>query len=105
MNTITRAPALRSSAETKRLKTTVFRYGIGVGAFALTMFVAGILRYLAISIDLTIIVVGALICAAWYGGRDPGVLVAILFEHCRRGTPRFRYCPVNMYILLCSWPR
>lgn len=64
----------------KKIKATAFRYGIGIGTFALTMLIASILRYFSISIDLSILVIGALICTAWYGGRGPGVLAAILFE-------------------------
>src|SRR5258706_4097641 len=63
-----------------RVKTTAFRYGIGVGTFVLTMLIAAILRRFSISIDLGILVIGALICSAWFGGRGPGVTTAILFE-------------------------
>lgn len=78
MNTMTGAPALRPSAETKG--ETAFRYGISVGAFVLTMVVAAILRHFSISIDLSLLVIAALICSAWYGGRGPGITAAILFE-------------------------
>jgi len=75
---MTGAPALRPSAETKG--ETAFRYGISVGAFVLTMVVAAILRHFSISIDLSLLVIAALICSAWYGGRGPGITAAILFE-------------------------
>ena len=78
MNTMTGAPALRPSAETKG--GIAFRYGISVGAFVLTMVVAAILRHFSISIDLSLLVIAALICSAWYGGRGPGITAAILFE-------------------------
>src|SRR6266404_4324368 len=63
-----------------RIKTTAFRYGISIGAFVLTMLIAAILRRFSISIDLSILVIGALMCSAWFGGRGPGVTAAILFE-------------------------
>jgi PAS domain S-box-containing protein len=63
-----------------RIKTTAFRYGISIGTFLLTMLIAAILRHFSISIDLSILVIGALICSAWFGGRGPGVTAAILFE-------------------------
>lgn len=80
MRAITGAPGLETSTYQKVIKTTAFRYGIGFGAFVLTVIVALILQHFAIVIDLSLLVIGALIFSAWYGGRGPGLVVALLFE-------------------------
>jgi PAS domain S-box-containing protein len=54
------------------------RYGLALGLFALTLGVSILLSYFGLKINLTILVVFALFVAAWYGGRGPGLLLALL---------------------------
>src|SRR5205823_3944334 len=49
-------------------------------SFALTLSLALLLQHFAIKIDLSLLIIAALIGATWYGGTGPGLLVAILFE-------------------------
>ncbi|HEY7545976.1 MAG TPA: PAS domain S-box protein, partial [Blastocatellia bacterium] len=58
----------------------VWRYGLGLGAFALTILIAFILRRYSVSFDLSLVVILVLIGVSWYGGKGPGLMVLILFE-------------------------
>lgn len=58
----------------------LFRYGLALTIFAATIGLSLLLNYLTVKINLTIPVVLALVAAAWYGGRGPGLLISILFE-------------------------
>ena len=48
--------------------------------FATTVGLSLLLNYLNLKINLTIPVVLALVAGAWYGGRYPGLLIAVLFQ-------------------------
>ncbi|HVE57457.1 MAG TPA: PAS domain S-box protein [Pyrinomonadaceae bacterium] len=54
------------------------RYGVSLGLFALTLGIAILLTSLEFKINLTILVVATLVAATWYGGRGPGLLLALL---------------------------
>lgn len=54
------------------------RYGLGVGLFIATLLISTGLLYFSIRINLTILVVFVLVAATWYGGRGPGLLLAVL---------------------------
>ena len=73
-----RLATLAASAEAK---SAVVRYGLAVVSFALCLLLAYALRLLfSIKFDPTTLVVIVLIASAWYLGRGPGLLVAILYE-------------------------
>ena len=64
----------------KKIRTTTMRYGIGMLAFVVPMAIIGILHYYSINFSQTVLIVAALIVAAWFGGTGPGLIVAVLFE-------------------------
>src|SRR5579871_2872298 len=55
------------------------RYGLGVASFGLTLLISLIFKHYSISVNLTLLVLAALIGSAWYGGRGPGFMVVGLF--------------------------
>ena len=65
----------------KKVRSVALRYGLPLVAFALTLLLSfGLTRLFAFSLDLTTLIIALMIASAWYGGRGPGLLVAILFE-------------------------
>jgi len=62
------------------LRGRLARYGLAVAIFAATIGLSLTLRYFELRVNLTIPVVFALVAAAWFGGRGPGLLVAVLFQ-------------------------
>ena len=84
------------------------RYGVALAAFLLPLIISVVLKRLSITVDLTLLVIGAIIAAAWYGGTVPGLMVALLFELVAlaqgnpRGvsTPRFMIAELNRTALL-----
>src|SRR4051812_9124614 len=65
----------------KKLRSAALRYGLPLAAFALLLLIAlGAKRWLDLQFDLSILVIALLIAAAWFGGRGPGLLVALVFE-------------------------
>ncbi len=77
MNKVFRIASFRNQNE---MKSVVIRYGIAILAVTITAVVFFSLRYYSIRINLTILLVLALIIPAWYGGKGPGITVAIFFE-------------------------
>lgn len=57
-----------------------FRYGLALALFILTIAIAAALNYFGFKLNLALLIVGVLVAAAWYGGRGPGLLLAILIE-------------------------
>jgi len=64
----------------KKAKSAILRYGIGLASFAFTLVLALVFLRFSIKLDLSLLVVLALLGSAWYGGRGPGLMVAVLFE-------------------------
>jgi two-component system, cell cycle sensor histidine kinase and response regulator CckA len=64
----------------KSWRSFAVRYGLAVATTAATLLIAGLLQRNSLSINLTILVVAAVLIPAWYGGLGPGMLVAISFE-------------------------
>ena len=64
----------------KELRSSALRYGLGLVSFAVTLFIALVLRYYSINVNLTILVVVVLLGTTWYGGRGPGLMLAVLLE-------------------------
>jgi hypothetical protein len=64
-----------------RTRSAALRYGLPVVSFALILLITiGVQRYFSIRLDLTLLIIALMIASAWYGGRGPGLLIAILFE-------------------------
>jgi two-component system cell cycle sensor histidine kinase/response regulator CckA len=65
----------------KEIRSTGLRYAFALGLFAVTLGVASAVSYFSPkNNNLTILVMVALVAAAWYAGRGPGLLLAILIE-------------------------
>lgn len=60
------------------IKSGILRYGLAIGAFALLIGLSIGIPFLAPA--LTWLIIAAMIAAAWYLGRGPGLLFAVLFE-------------------------
>lgn len=65
----------------RNVKSAVLRYGLPLVAFALILLVTfTIPRLFAFNLDLTSLIIALLIATAWYFGRGPGLMIAIVFE-------------------------
>ncbi len=65
----------------REIKSGVLRYLIAIGAFVLLIALTyAIPRVLPVNLDLTWLIIITMIAAAWYLGRGPGLLFAVLFE-------------------------
>lgn len=62
-------------------QSAVLRYGLALAIFALLLLFPYLLRNLfSLSFDTTFLIIIAMIACAWYLGRGPGLLMAVLFE-------------------------
>ena len=59
-------------------KSLVFRYGLSLVLFAIVLGLSLVLRYYGIQINLTAPISIAIVAAAWFGGRGPGILISVL---------------------------
>jgi PAS domain S-box-containing protein len=64
----------------KKIWSVILRYGLALGIFAVILGTSLLLQQFSIKINLTILIVGGIIAAAWYGGMGPGILLALLIE-------------------------
>ena len=65
----------------RRIGREALRYGLALGAFALILLITfAIPRLTGVNLDLTSLIILAMIASAWYLGRGPGLLFAIAFE-------------------------
>ena len=65
----------------REIKSGVLRYGLALGAFALLIALTFVIpRVFPVSIDLTWLIIITMIAVAWYLGRGPGLMFAVLFE-------------------------
>ena len=65
----------------REIKSGVLRYGLALGTFVLLIGLTyAIPRISQINIDLTWLIIITMIATAWYLGRGPGLLFALLFE-------------------------
>ncbi|HTK38545.1 MAG TPA: ATP-binding protein [Pyrinomonadaceae bacterium] len=62
------------------MKSVLFRYSLALGSFLATVGLALLLLYFGIKISLTILIIATLFITAWYGGRGPGLLLAVLVQ-------------------------
>lgn len=63
-----------------KIKSIVFRYGLAIALFAAAIGISSLLTNFSIKINLTLLIMGVIFAAAWYGGRGPGLLTALLLE-------------------------
>lgn len=61
------------------LRSALTRYGFAIGLFTLVLLLHLLLRYLSLRIDLSLLLVAAIVFCSWYWGRGPGGLLAFLF--------------------------
>lgn len=65
----------------KGIRLAALRYGLALLSFVLILLIIYSLQYFfSLKLDLTPLIILAMIASAWYGGMGPGLLVAILFE-------------------------
>jgi PAS domain S-box-containing protein len=65
----------------KKTRSAALRYGLPLVLFALILFISlGIQRLFSLRLDMTPVIIALMIAVAWYGGRGPGLVVAIVFE-------------------------
>jgi PAS domain S-box len=65
----------------RKILTVIFRYGLALGSFILILLISfGVQKFFAFRLDLTTLIIAAMIGSAWYLGRGPGLLVAFAFE-------------------------
>ncbi len=95
----------------KDIRSTTLRYGLALGSFAITLFIALVLRHFSININLTILIVVVLLGTTWYGGRGPGLLLAFLLEAAtiiltpaaaQTSTGRLIFAYLNLLVLLVT---
>ena len=72
-------PGAPARPERNKWMSFAFRYGLAVASVAVTVVILILLQRYSISINLTILVVAALLIPTWWGGRGPGIVVAISF--------------------------
>ena len=66
---------------TSKLRSIGLRYGLPLASFALILLLAtAIRRWFSLQLDPTTFIIGLLIASAWFGGRGPGLAIAIAFE-------------------------
>jgi PAS domain S-box-containing protein len=65
----------------RKLLSVIFRYGLALGSFILILLISfGVQKFFLFRLDLTTLIIAAMIGSAWYLGRGPGLLVAFAFE-------------------------
>src|SRR5689334_19649683 len=66
---------------TSKLRSIGLRYGLPLASFVLIIWlVVAINRWFSLPLDADTFIIALLIATAWYGGRGPGLLIAIVFE-------------------------
>jgi signal transduction histidine kinase len=91
-------------------QSPVLRYGLAAAIYWLLIGLStGLRRYWGISFDTTTLIILTMIASAWYLGRGPGLLVALLFEATLdyyagfpRVAPRFYVIMFNRIVLFGS---
>lgn len=65
----------------KEILSIAGRYGLALGSFTLILLVTiGAARFFSLDLNLTFLMIAAMIASAWYLGAGPGLAVAIAFE-------------------------
>jgi two-component system, cell cycle sensor histidine kinase and response regulator CckA len=68
-----------TSTKREGLKSLLLRYGLSVLIFGVTLGIQNLLAAYSIRLSFTIPIIVGLVVAAWYGGRGPAILLAILY--------------------------
>ena len=65
----------------EKLKSIAFRFGLPLLTFALIIMATfAVSRLFAFNLDLTSLIIALMIATAWFFGRNPGLLIVIIFE-------------------------
>lgn len=65
----------------KRIRSPFLRYGLAFGSFVLILLLSfGIQKLLPFRVDLTAVIIIAMIASAWYLGFGPGFMMALMLE-------------------------
>jgi K+-sensing histidine kinase KdpD len=65
----------------KGIRSIALRYGLALLSFALMLLISfSFQRFFSFRLDVTPLIITVMVASAWYGGRGPGLLIAILFE-------------------------
>jgi PAS domain S-box-containing protein len=65
----------------REIRSGVLRYVIAVGTFALLVgLTIGVAHFTGLSLDLTSLIIVVMIAVAWFLGRGPGIVYALIFE-------------------------
>jgi PAS domain S-box-containing protein len=65
----------------KKIRSVALRYGLPLVLFALILSISfGLQRFYSFRLDLTPLIIALMIATAWYAGRWPGLMIAIVFE-------------------------
>jgi PAS domain S-box-containing protein len=59
-------------------KSLVFRYGLSIVLFGVVLGLSLFLRHYGLQVNLTAPISVAIVAAAWFGGRGPGILISVL---------------------------
>ena len=65
----------------RKIKSAGLRYGMALGSFALILLISySFQKLFALRLDLTVLIIAAMIASAWYLGKGPGLAVAVACE-------------------------
>ena len=77
------------------------RYGLAAAAYWLLIGLStGLRRFWGISFDTTSLIILTMIASAWYLGRGPGLLVAIMFEATMDYYGGFPHVPARFLVVM-----
>lgn len=68
----------KRSTRTIKIRSAAFRYGLSIAIFAVTLTISALLSRYNLKINLTALIVVALVAVSWYAGRGPGILFSLL---------------------------
>jgi PAS domain S-box-containing protein len=73
--------SVKESRMGKNIRSALLRYGLPLFGFVLLLlFPLGLQRFFSIRFDSTFLVIALMIASAWFSGRGPGLMIALLFE-------------------------
>jgi len=64
----------------RNVRSALLRYGLAIVLFVVIIGAAILLEYLSLKINMSLPVVLGLVIATWYGGRGPGLVLAVLVQ-------------------------
>jgi signal transduction histidine kinase len=82
-------------------RSRILRYGLAAAAYSsLIGLSAGLRRFWGVSVDTTSLIILTMIASAWYLGRGPGLLVALLFEATLDYYAGFPHVPGRFFVVM-----